>query len=302
MAGVAGVHTLAVLVGVLQFREKTRLQPKSISVAIVQTQGAGAGKAGSRQRSVSRSIARQDAQLRLKATKVSTPQRTMQVPPKPASSPAHVGMSTQPLLLQKPVLPPVPNQAIAETPASPSAIDPAANISDAAIIAIVASLTGTETASDIVPKNGINETLEVGTEVGSAGVTGQGLDDGCTIAAQLQQAFTDEAPVRAAIYAIPVNERSVANAIQLWNGEWISTIGKDVLADLRQSVDTIVNSSTPECRNAMRIGPVFFIATDEDKIQTVIVLGSGQWRWTDLVTPPTRQQWFWPPLFSSHRP
>jgi hypothetical protein len=85
---------------------------------------------------------------------------------------------------------------------------------------------------------------------------------------------------------IPRQARSVANAIMLWDGHWakVDTPGFLAMADpLHQTILALVGSLPPVCQAQAIAGPrLLTIAGPEGT--TVIVLGSGAWRWGDLLT------------------
>ena len=87
--------------------------------------------------------------------------------------------------------------------------------------------------------------------------------------------------------ASPVAERSVANAVQLWNGRWIEDPGgADRLAAVRAATVQAILAAPPGCRQAGVAGPRL-ILFDDGPETVVLSLGSGTWRWTDLVVTAT---------------
>lgn len=106
----------------------------------------------------------------------------------------------------------------------------------------------------------------------------------CNLAQDLAEAFAQSPEVQKGIAAIPASGRSVANAVMLWDGHWAEGTQSGGTALLRALLVKAVVSSRPECLLATNQGPVLFLIPDR---QTTVVLavGSGQWRWVDILTP-----------------
>jgi hypothetical protein len=102
------------------------------------------------------------------------------------------------------------------------------------------------------------------------------------------QAALAEGPARAALARIPRPQRSMANAVMLWDGAWVRS---GVLADervarpIRDAVDAAVRSAAPACAEAPVTGPVLLLLPDAGET-LVLVVGSGAWRWRDLAMAP----------------
>ena len=71
----------------------------------------------------------------------------------------------------------------------------------------------------------------------------------------------------------------------LWDGGWIRT---GALADarvtrpIRTAIADAVRAAEPACAAAPVSGPVLLLVPDTDGAM-VLVLGSGTWRWADLM-------------------
>ena len=131
------------------------------------------------------------------------------------------------------------------------------------------------------PAAASNPAPDAGPEAMAAVAAGAG--QGCDMVQWVQDRLQRDPGVRAALQRIPVAERSVANAVQLWNGRWIEDPGgADRLAPVRAATVQAILASPPGCRQADVAGPRLILF--DDGPETVILsLGSGNWRWTDLV-------------------
>lgn len=141
-----------------------------------------------------------------------------------------------------------------------------------------ADLARPETAVEVVAQNPSWTPSRAGAAAG-----------GCSIDGALQALFAAEPTVRAALVAIPRDARSVANAIQLWDGAWTpppTPEGEPALAVIRAAIVETVSQAPARCRDEHLQGPRFLIVSQADNMTTVLVLGSGDWRWTDLSPRP----------------
>ena len=133
----------------------------------------------------------------------------------------------------------------------------------------------------------------------SAKSAGGGGD--CQAMQGLQAALQSDELFKQALLQIPRNERSVANVVMAWDGQWTGVIGDapDVSNPdetvpfpelLKARIQEHVRTSTFKCLNETIYGPSFILinATDvhEMRDETVILaIGSGEWRWADLIAP-----------------
>ncbi len=124
------------------------------------------------------------------------------------------------------------------------------------------------TASDMVPKAGV-------------------APGGCTLARDAGAAIQQDAAAMAELDALPPTIRTSADAVMLWNGEWLDqgAMPKTGHAgSLRRVVEQVVADAPVECRDAEAIGPVFIPIAERDHT-VMIVIGSGIWRWANLLAP-----------------
>lgn len=119
---------------------------------------------------------------------------------------------------------------------------------------------------------------------------------GCGIDHAIQARMIVEPAIQTALAGVPRDSRSVANAIQLWDGAWIPSLspeGEPALAALRKAIAETVAEAPISCRNQDILGPRFLIVSHAGGSSTVLVVGSGLWRWGDLSpeTPPGFLRW-----------
>lgn len=148
--------------------------------------------------------------------------------------------------------------------------------------------TSTELAVDVQQVD--TETSQGWTASQSGGGGPCGLTD--LIAANL---LADQMAL-AELTAYPPALRSVSNAIQLWNGEWLRTTAgsEPAMPALRRVISETISEGPGECLQASLQGPRFVFVTPVGKEPIILVIGSGDWRWTDLTVPdrPFFARWF----------
>lgn len=126
-----------------------------------------------------------------------------------------------------------------------------------------------------------------------AGLLSAGSSQNCNAANALQMALQEDVLFKEALREIPRDDRSVANVIMAWDGQWIDTIANhepsDRLANdlvfpqtLKQRIQDYVRTSSIECLNEIIEGPAFILISD-DMETTILAFGSGTWKWVDVV-------------------
>lgn len=123
--------------------------------------------------------------------------------------------------------------------------------------------------------------LALGTGVGAGG---------CALDQTVGDAILADAAAMAELEALPRQARTQADAVMLWDGAWPDAESPSVrppvaLAGpgaLRRAVESAIASSPAECRQVLVAGPRF-IALPGVLRTTTIVIGSGEWRWADLL-------------------
>lgn len=91
----------------------------------------------------------------------------------------------------------------------------------------------------------------------------------------------------AEIDALPPDVRTSADAILLWNGQWLdpgATSADPNKGSLRRVVEGIVAGMPGECRGVPERGPQFIPVPKGDRT-VMIVIGSGAWHWDDMIPP-----------------
>jgi hypothetical protein len=127
-----------------------------------------------------------------------------------------------------------------------------------------------------------------------AGVGGQ-----CPIAEGVRAAVMQDAEAMAELASVPPGARTQADAVMVWNGEWRNLAAPQpqaqaqAMSPLRRIIVGVIEASTPECRDAVIVGPLFISIPEADRTTTLVV-GSGAWRWSDLLAtdPVCVAGWF----------
>ncbi|WP_271143539.1 hypothetical protein [Brevundimonas sp. NIBR10] len=156
------------------------------------------------------------------------------------------------------------------------------------VLALVEQLTGADATALNTPPAQIAALSDEQVERLKAAAFGS--SGGCAIDALLQDRYGRDEAVQAALTAIPSTARSVSNAIQLWDGDWVApseALAGDPLAAVRAITIAVVENAPPRCRNQPLRGPRFVIVPLRDGATMVVVIGSGEWRWVDVL--PRRQ-------------
>ena len=129
-----------------------------------------------------------------------------------------------------------------------------------------------------------------GQGAGSGGGSGYGAGDGtgaggvCDMVQRLQTALRRDPEVRAAVLDAHRNAGRDLRAMRLWNGDWIQGQGQEGkgLAGVRQAIVMEVAFAPEDCRRRPMNGLVV-ISFSDGAGAARIALGSGAWRWKDLL-------------------
>ena len=108
----------------------------------------------------------------------------------------------------------------------------------------------------------------------------------------LQLRLRGDADALQALRSIPRSARSVANAVQLWDGDWASAGplgGEGVLRPIRGAVVQTVQAASQACQMQQVRGPRL-IAAPDGAGSIIVSLGSGVWAWRDLVETKTASE------------
>ena len=89
-----------------------------------------------------------------------------------------------------------------------------------------------------------------------------------------------------AIKRVAQSDRSISEAIVMWNAEWSVAAAADEapLAEVRSRVVAILESLPADCLATPVTGPRL-VAIPEQGFTTFLAFGSGEWTWQQLVTP-----------------
>jgi hypothetical protein len=112
----------------------------------------------------------------------------------------------------------------------------------------------------------------------SAGEGAGGGGGGCDLARAVQQALRRDTLVHAAV----ADANRLGKAILLWNGDWVQSGGQDGkgLSAAREAITWEVAFAPEACRNQRMHGLVLLSLADGN---TRFAIGTGDWRWTDLL-------------------
>ncbi len=128
--------------------------------------------------------------------------------------------------------------------------------------------------------------------------------DVCSPLDEVTAQLTSDPLVALAITRVARSDRSISDAIVMWNSEWSVAAAADEapLADVRSRVLSILDRLPPECLATPVMGPRL-IAIPEQGYTTFLAFGSGEWSWQQLIEPPSDipstedSSWTWEELF-----
>lgn len=118
-----------------------------------------------------------------------------------------------------------------------------------------------------------------------ASATGE-PDAPCNLTQTLSGVLAQSPAVRLGLDELPLEQRSVANAVMLWDGQWPGDTRIGGKAVLRALLVKAVSTAQPPCLTAQQRGPALFLIPDNDRT-VVLAVGSGLWTWGDLLTTPS---------------
>ena len=130
----------------------------------------------------------------------------------------------------------------------------------------------------------IAETAAAAGEMHAAPSTSTASVD-CGLAIDVGQAIEHDAAAIAELDALPPGTRSPADAVMLWNGQWLdlgSVTTEPMPGPLRGAIEQVIGIAPAECLSQQFVGPQFIpVATGNRTV--MVVLGSGTWHWRDLL-------------------
>ena len=124
-------------------------------------------------------------------------------------------------------------------------------------------------------------------QLAGAATAGSGAAGGaCDMPRRLQAALRKDRLVLAALAEVPA---SPGKALFVWNGDWIRSQGQDGagLAALREAIMWEVGFAPEACR-AEAVHGLVLISLNDGPGAARVVVGSGDWRWSDLLGPRRR--------------
>jgi hypothetical protein len=119
----------------------------------------------------------------------------------------------------------------------------------------------------------------------AAAAESAGFGTTCDVSGTLARAFGENEFIKGELARIGPESRSISNAIMFWNAAWVELPGdapKDAVEMLRRAIVEGVRAAPPECLAQELAGPRFIIVGDTSRA-TMLVLGSGTWRWEQLL-------------------
>jgi len=137
---------------------------------------------------------------------------------------------------------------------------------------------------DVVPiaagpsADGVSEVSDA--ELAGAATAGSGAGGGaCNMPRRLQAALRKDRQVQAA-----VAEAHRGKAIRVWNGDWVRHGAQEGagLAAVREAIMWEVGFAPEACRTE-RVRGLVMISLNDAPGSARLVVGSGQWRWSDLL-------------------
>jgi len=133
-------------------------------------------------------------------------------------------------------------------------------------------------ASEGPSSDGVSEVSEA--ELAGAATAGSGAGGGaCNMPRRLEAALRKDRLVQAA-----VAEANRGKAIRVWNGDWVRHGAQEGagLAAVREAIMWEVGFAPEACRTE-RVRGLVMISLNDAPGSARLVVGSGQWRWSDLL-------------------
>ncbi len=130
----------------------------------------------------------------------------------------------------------------------------------------------------------IGEAVSVQVAASAAAAMAASEGERCAVGEWLAMALQNDPSIQAALDGVPLSARSVANAVMLWNGEWATPPASAVrgMTSIRALVVAGVSAAPAACQVQPISGPVL-ITVGDTADTTVLAIGSGLWRWQDLL-------------------
>lgn len=136
-------------------------------------------------------------------------------------------------------------------------------------------------------------------ESGLQNAEGSLKGESCSPLDEITTQLVSDPLVPLAIQRVARGDRSISEAIVMWNVEWSAASAEEApLADVRNRVITILNSLPSECLTPLVTGPRL-IAIPKEGYTSFLAFGSGEWSWQQVVetnsnvVPSETQPWMW---------
>lgn len=116
----------------------------------------------------------------------------------------------------------------------------------------------------------------------------QAASGGCDLTAPVQAALRSSVGVQRELPAIPIERRSVANAIAIWNNDWVKPDAQlkiEIIDAIRGAVATTIDAASETCRMQPQGGPRLIylpVSSKPGAATTILALGSGDWTWQQV--------------------
>ena len=103
----------------------------------------------------------------------------------------------------------------------------------------------------------------------------------------VELALIDDKAAQAALDALPTEAMGIANSIAVWTTGWNegAVPPSGALLPLRAAIDSALMALPQACRDAPVLSPIFY-PFSTGRRGYLLVFGSGEWRWQQLVEPP----------------
>lgn len=110
---------------------------------------------------------------------------------------------------------------------------------------------------------------------------------GCSTLASVSNALLADPVAVASVVNAPPEARSIAEAVVMWNAGWADTadLPNAPLGPVRAAVEKGLSAIPPTCLDEPIAGPRFVPIPDGERTM-LLVFGSGQWTWRQLLAQP----------------
>ena len=125
----------------------------------------------------------------------------------------------------------------------------------------------------------------------------------CDVAGIVGKAVQGDPETLATLAAIDAVDSSVSRAVMMWDGAWV---GDEPLAQVHASLANAIAQASPACLAEPLAGPNFIFLDSQTGGKTIVlVVGSGNWRWQDVLDGhnsllPSLDK-LWPSFLASER-